>query len=30
MSHAVGVGPSLGAAAVRAIIAAAINNFAHG
>jgi histidine ammonia-lyase len=30
MSHAVGVGPPLGAAAVRAIIAAAINNFAHG
>jgi histidine ammonia-lyase len=30
MSHAVGVGPSLEPAAVRAIIAAAINNFAHG
>jgi histidine ammonia-lyase len=30
MSHAVGVGPPLGTAAVRAIIAAAINNFAHG
>jgi histidine ammonia-lyase len=30
MSHAVGVGPALEAAAVRAIIAAAINNFAHG
>jgi histidine ammonia-lyase len=30
MSHAVGVGPPLGAAAVRAIIAAAVNNFAHG
>lgn len=30
MSHAVGVGPLLGSAAVRAIIAAAVNNFAHG
>jgi histidine ammonia-lyase len=30
MSHAVGLGPSLEPAAVRAIIAAAINNFAHG
>src|SRR5258708_8070396 len=30
MSHAVGVGPALEAAAVRAIIAAAVNNFAHG
>lgn len=30
MSHAVGVGPKLEAPAVRAIIAAAINNFAHG
>jgi histidine ammonia-lyase len=30
MSHAVGVGPLLEPAAVRAIIAAAINNFAHG
>jgi histidine ammonia-lyase len=30
MSHAVGVGPPLDAPAVRAIIAAAINNFAHG
>ena len=30
MSHAVGVGPPLETAAVRAIIAAAINNFAHG
>jgi histidine ammonia-lyase len=30
MSHAVGVGPALEASAVRAIIAAAINNFAHG
>jgi histidine ammonia-lyase len=30
MSHAVGVGPALGATAVRAIIAAAVNNFAHG
>ncbi len=30
MSHAVGVGPTLGACEVRAIIAAAINNFAHG
>jgi len=30
MSHAVGVGPTLEAPAVRAIIAAAINNFAHG
>src|ERR1700730_9726397 len=30
MSHAVGVGPALEPAAVRAIIAAAINNFAHG
>jgi histidine ammonia-lyase len=30
MSHAVGVGPSLEPTAVRAIIAAAINNFAHG
>jgi histidine ammonia-lyase len=30
MSHAVGVGPKLEPAAVRAIMAAAINNFAHG
>lgn len=30
MSHAVGVGPVLGRGEVRAIIAAAINNFAHG
>jgi histidine ammonia-lyase len=30
MSHCVGVGPPLEAPAVRAIIAAAINNFAHG
>jgi histidine ammonia-lyase len=30
MSHAVGVGPPLEPAAVRAIIAAAVNNFAHG
>lgn len=30
MSHAVGVGPALPRSAVRAIIAAAINNFAHG
>src|SRR5271168_410479 len=30
MSHAVGVGPLLEPAAVRAIIAAAVNNFAHG
>jgi histidine ammonia-lyase len=30
MSHAVGVGPALEAPAVRAIIAAAVNNFAHG
>jgi histidine ammonia-lyase len=30
MSHAVGVGPPLESTAVRAIIAAAINNFAHG
>ena len=30
MSHAVGLGPPLGSAEVRAIIAAAINNFAHG
>ena len=30
MSHAVGVGPILDPAAVRAIMAAAINNFAHG
>jgi histidine ammonia-lyase len=30
MSHCVGVGPPLEAAAVRAIIAAAINNYAHG
>jgi len=30
MSHAVGVGPALEPTAVRAIIAAAINNFAHG
>jgi histidine ammonia-lyase len=30
MSHAVGVGAALEPAAVRAIIAAAINNFAHG
>ena len=30
MSHAVGVGPALEAMAVRAIIAAAVNNFAHG
>src|ERR1700730_10603948 len=29
-SHAVGVGPALEPAAVRAIIAAAVNNFAHG
>lgn len=30
MSHAVGVGPALEAAAVRAIMAAAVNQFAHG
>jgi histidine ammonia-lyase len=30
MSHAVGVGPTLGRCEVRAMIAAAINNFAHG
>jgi histidine ammonia-lyase len=30
MSHAVGVGPGLETFAVRAIIAAAVNNFAHG
>jgi histidine ammonia-lyase len=30
MSHAVGVGPALEAEAVRAIMAAAVNNFAHG
>src|SRR5450631_3298316 len=30
MSHAVGLGPTLETPAVRAIIAAAINNFAHG
>jgi histidine ammonia-lyase len=30
MSHAVGVGPALESPAVRAIIACAINNFAHG
>jgi histidine ammonia-lyase len=30
MSHAVGVGPQLEASEVRAIMAAAINNFAHG
>ena len=30
MSHAVGVGPMLGRCEVRAIIAAAVNNFAHG
>jgi histidine ammonia-lyase len=30
MSHAVGLGPALEATAVRAIITAAINNFAHG
>jgi histidine ammonia-lyase len=30
MSHAVGVGPALQATAVRAIMAAAVNNFAHG
>ena len=30
MSHAVGVGPALGAPEMRAIIAAAINNFARG
>ncbi|MDP9065488.1 MAG: aromatic amino acid lyase, partial [Pseudomonadota bacterium] len=30
MSHAVGVGAPLGGCEVRAIIAAAINNFAHG
>jgi histidine ammonia-lyase len=30
MSHAVGVGPGLETSAVRAIIAAAVNNFAHG
>jgi histidine ammonia-lyase len=30
MSHAVGLGPTLDTPAVRAIIAAAINNFAHG
>jgi len=30
MSHAVGVGPMLGRCEVRSIIAAAVNNFAHG
>jgi len=30
MSHAVGLGPPMEAPAVRAIIAAAVNNFAHG
>ena len=30
MSHAVGVGPALEATEVRAIVAAAVNNFAHG
>ena len=30
MSHAVGVGPTLGCIEVRAIMAAAVNNFAHG
>lgn len=30
MSHAVGVGPALEAARVRAIMAAAVNNYAHG
>ena len=30
MSHAVGVGPGLESAAVRAIMAAAVNNYAHG
>jgi histidine ammonia-lyase len=30
MSHAVGVGPALEVPAVRAVIAAAVNNFAHG
>ena len=30
MSHAVGVGPVLGRCEVRAMIAAAVNNFAHG
>ena len=30
MSHAVGVGPPLGVPEVRAIMAAAVNNFAHG
>lgn len=30
MSHAVGVGPALEATAVRAIITAAVNNYAHG
>lgn len=30
MSHAVGLGPPLGSTEVRAIIAAAVNNFAHG
>src|SRR5277367_6469542 len=30
MSHAVGLGPELEAAEVRAIMAAAVNNFAHG
>ncbi|MEA3151636.1 MAG: histidine ammonia-lyase, partial [Gammaproteobacteria bacterium] len=30
MSHAVGVGAALGRCEVRAIIAAAVNNFAHG
>jgi histidine ammonia-lyase len=30
MSHAVGVGPALDPTAVRAVIAAAVNNFAHG
>ena len=30
MSHAVGVGPTLGRSEVRAVMAAAVNNFAHG
>jgi histidine ammonia-lyase len=30
MSHAVGVGPALAPASVRAIMSAAVNNFAHG
>jgi len=30
MSHAVGIGPPLGRCEVRAIMAAAVNNFAHG